>query len=124
MIEINRFFRSISTSDCQRTNVNRALRNPTMRRISQDLDVAWKDRLASIIRDGVADDEFTCADPEGAAWRLAGLLDGLGVQFTVHEGVLSRADLLAYVRQAASRELDIPVSAFARAHRRTAEAQV
>jgi len=95
-----------------------ALRNPTMRRISQQLDLAWKDRLATIIRSGVVAGEFTCADPDGAAWRLAALLDGLGVQFTVHEGVLSRSQLLSYVRAAAALELGIPESAFRKASRR------
>ena len=95
-----------------------ALRNPTMRRISQHLDVAWKDRLVSIIVAGVEDGEFTCPDPQAAAWRLAALLDGLGVQFTVHEGVLSRSQLLCYVRAAAALELGIAESAFKRPHRR------
>jgi AcrR family transcriptional regulator len=94
-----------------------ALRNPTMRRISQDLDLAWKERLVRIIDAGVASGEFTCPDPQGSAWRLSGLLDGLGVQFTVHEGVLSRSQLLAYVRQAAALELGIPVTAFKRPRR-------
>jgi AcrR family transcriptional regulator len=96
-----------------------ALRNPTMRRISQDLDLAWKERLVRIIDAGVASGEFTCPDPQASAWRLSGLLDGLGVQFTVHEGVLSRRRLLAYVRQAAALELGIPVTAFQRPRRRT-----
>ena len=95
-----------------------ALRNPTMRRISQHLDVAWKDRLVSIIELGVDDGEFTCPDPQATAWRLAALLDGLGVQFTVHEGVLSRLQLLGYVRAAAAQELGIAESAFKRPHRR------
>ena len=55
-----------------------ALRNPTMRGISQDLDVAWMDRLAEIITAGVQAGEFTCRDPQSTAWRLASLLDGLG----------------------------------------------
>lgn len=95
-----------------------AIRNPTMRRISQDLDLAWKDRLRDIILTGVAAGEFTCPDAEGAAWRLSSLLDGLGVQFTVHEGVLSRAQLLRYMRAAAALELGLDDGAFKRLHRR------
>jgi AcrR family transcriptional regulator len=91
-----------------------ALRNPNMRRISQDLDVAWKDRLTTIIVTGVEDGEFVCPDPEGSAWRLSSLLDGLGVQFTVHDGVISRNQLLAYMRAAAALELGIPASSFKR----------
>jgi AcrR family transcriptional regulator len=95
-----------------------AVRNPTMRRISQDLDLAWKDRLRDIILDGVAGGEFACPDPEGTAWRLSALLDGLGVQFTVHEGVLSRGQLLRYMRAAAALELGLGDGAFKRLHRR------
>jgi AcrR family transcriptional regulator len=95
-----------------------ALRNPTMRRISQRLDLAWKDRLVAIIELGVDDGEFTCPDPQATAWRLSALLDGLGVQFTVHEGVLSRVQLLGYMRAAAAQELGIAESAFKRPHRR------
>jgi AcrR family transcriptional regulator len=101
-----------------------ALRNPTMRRISQDLDVAWKDRLAAIIASGVADGEFVCPDPQGSAWRLSSLLDGLGVQFTVHDGVISRNQLLAYMRAAAALELGIPVASFKRNSRLKALAGV
>ena len=85
-----------------------ALRNPTMRRISQDLDIAWKDRLAQIIGAGVGRVSSRVRIPQAAAWRLAGLLDGLGVQFTVHEGVLTRSQLLGYVRAAAALELGDP----------------
>jgi AcrR family transcriptional regulator len=95
-----------------------AVRNPTMRRISQDLDLAWNDRLRDIIQAGVAAGEFSCPDPDGAAWRLSALLDGLGVQFTVHEGVLSRAQLVRYMRAAAALELGLEDGAFKRLRRR------
>ena len=86
-----------------------ALRNPTMRRISQDLDVAWKDRLVVDHRDRRRRRASSPAPiPQAAAWRLSALLDGLGVQFTVHEGVLSRGQLLGYVRAAAALELGSP----------------
>jgi hypothetical protein len=62
----------------------------------------------------VADGEFRCDDPNATAWRLAALLDGLGVQVTVHEGLISRDELLGWVRTAACRELDLAPDAFAR----------
>ena len=94
-----------------------AIRNPAMRRISHDLDLAWKDRLRAIILAGVANGEFTCPDAEGAAWRLSSLLDGLGVQFTVHDAV-TRTQLLRHMRTAAALELGIDESAFKRPRRR------
>jgi AcrR family transcriptional regulator len=104
-----------------------ALRSPTLKQISQDLDVAWKDHLEAIIREGVASGEFHCDDPRVSAWRLAALLDGLAVQVTVHEGVLSRAELRSWVLAAAVSELGLEPSAFDsvdRAHRRRKRAHV
>ena len=95
-----------------------AIRSKALRRISQDLDLAWNDRLRDIIQAGVAAGEFSCPDPDGAAWRLSALLDGLGVQFTVHEGVLSRTQLLRYMRAAAALELGLEDGAFKRLRRR------
>jgi AcrR family transcriptional regulator len=94
-----------------------AIRNPKMRRISEDLDLAWKDRLRAIILEGVANGEFVCPDAEGTAWRLSSLLDGLGVQFTVHNGV-TRTQLLRHMRAAAALELGLDDSAFKRHRRR------
>jgi AcrR family transcriptional regulator len=89
-----------------------ALRNPTLKQISQDLDVAWKDHLEALIREGVSRGEFRCADPRASAWRLAAVLDGLAVQVTVHEGVLSRAELRRWVLTAATAELDLAAGSF------------
>ena len=70
-----------------------AMRSRELRDISQELDLAWKHTIETIIVEGVASGEFHCDDPNGAAWRLTALLDGLGVQLTVHEGVVeSRGD--------------------------------
>ena len=91
-----------------------ALRSPTLKRISQDLDLQWQQRLEDVLRDGVDTGLFACPDPEGTAWRLAALLDGLGVQASVHEGLVSSADLLAWVRTAACIELRLPPDAFAK----------
>jgi AcrR family transcriptional regulator len=90
-----------------------ALRNPALKRISQRLDDAWQTVLEDVIVEGVKDGTFTCADPHATAWRLAAMLDGLGLQVTVHEDVVSRDELLAWVRQAACVELGLPAGAFA-----------
>ncbi len=89
-----------------------ALRNDQLKRISQELDDEWKQALQIIITEGVANGEFACADPHGAAWRLAAILDGLAVQVTVHEGTISRSQLSSWVRTAASLELGLPQGAF------------
>ena len=68
--------------------------------------------LARVLRNGVATGEFTCADPDASAWRLAALLDGRGIQLTVHDGVITREQLVAHVRFAATCELGLPSDAF------------
>jgi AcrR family transcriptional regulator len=89
-----------------------AIRSPTLKKISQDLDLRWQERLEDVIIEGVKEGEFTCGDPHASAWRLAALIDGLGVQVAVHEDVLSKAELLAWVRTAACTELGLAEGAF------------
>jgi AcrR family transcriptional regulator len=94
-----------------------AMRSPALRSISQDLDLHWKEQLEAIIRDGVQAGEFACPDPHATAWRLTALLDGLGLQVTVHAGLLNRDELLAWVRSAAGYELGVPPESFSRVAR-------
>ncbi len=70
--------------------------------------------MATVIAEGVAAGEFTCPDPEATAWRLTALLDGLGVQVTVHK-VATNDRLLHWVRAAAAAELGLPPDALATA---------
>ncbi len=97
-----------------------ALRSPTLQKISQELDLQWQQVMADVVREGVAADEFLCPDPEATSWRLTALLDGLGLQVTVHEGLLTRDQLLSYVRRAAAMELGVPEGSFERAAKRVA----
>jgi AcrR family transcriptional regulator len=84
-----------------------ALRSPEMAEVSRRLDVRWKDTVADVIRQGVEQGELACSDPSGAAWRITALLDGLAVQSTVHDGVLSRRQVSTWVRTTAAAELGI-----------------
>ncbi len=77
------------------------------RRLPRALDLRWKDALRGILTAGAADGIFHCPDPEGAAWRLMSLIDGLTVQVTVHKRMLTRARLFELVRTAAARELGL-----------------
>jgi hypothetical protein len=90
-----------------------AMRVKELAEISQSLDIEWKDVLEGIITDGVAAGDCLCADPRAAAWRLAALMDGLAVQATVHDGVITRRELTDWVRSAAIAELGLPADAFA-----------
>ncbi len=90
-----------------------ALREPALRRVSRRLDVHWKNAVAAVIVDGVANGELTCPDPHAAAWRITAMLDGLAVQVTVHKGVVSRRELNVWVAQLTERELGLPDGALA-----------
>jgi AcrR family transcriptional regulator len=91
---------------------SQALRDPELAEISRQLDLRWKQTMAAVIAEGVAAGEFTCPDPEATAWRLTALLDGLGVQVTVHKAA-ANGRLLDWVRAAAAAELGLPPDALA-----------
>jgi AcrR family transcriptional regulator len=84
-----------------------SMRVPELEKVSRRLDLRWKEVLTEVIAAGVKEAEFTCADPAGAAWRIIALIDGLAVQLTVHERVISRKQLSDWVRLAAARELAV-----------------
>jgi len=82
-----------------------ALRSPRLREISEELDTAWARVLENVIRDGIDAGALKCDDPEASAWRLACLMDGLGVQLTLHTATMTHAAMLDHVRSAAAQEL-------------------
>ncbi len=89
-----------------------ALRSDTMKEISQELDEAWVALLERIIRDGVAEGGFVCAAPKASAWRIAALMDGLGLQVVLHRSTMSRAQMLEHARVIAAFELGLERGAF------------
>jgi len=84
-----------------------SMRVPELEKVSRRLDLRWKEALTEVITTGVKDGDFACDDPAGAAWRIIALIDGLAVQLTVHDRVISRKQLSDWVRLAAARELAI-----------------
>ena len=91
-----------------------SMRSREMAEVSQALDVRWKDTVAEVIRQGVERGEMTCADPNGAAWRITAMLDGLAVQSTVHDGVMPRRQVTTWVRRLAAAELGIDAATIRR----------
>ena len=87
-----------------------ALRNPLMKRISQQLDEQSNALLEEIITAGVRDGSFRCDDPPAASARITALIDGLAIQYAAHDGLLDRAGLLASVVLVAGREVDSDLS--------------
>ena len=94
-----------------------ALRNPMMKKISQQLDEQSTELLARIIRNGVESGEFTCPDPTASAMRLTALVDGLAVQFAAHDGMMNRDQLIKHVHFAAGAEIGVAVADFSGAER-------
>ncbi|WP_399933279.1 TetR/AcrR family transcriptional regulator [Streptomyces kanamyceticus] len=84
-----------------------ALREPTLRAVTRDLDQQWKAALAAVIAEGSAAGEFHCPDPEGAALRLTALLDGLAVQMTAYDAALPRAKARRWTDEALAQELGL-----------------
>lgn len=82
-----------------------ALREPTLREVSEHLDRQWQAALTRVICEGVAAGEFDCPDPGPAAERLTALLDGLAVRMTVHPNLLAREAMESWIEQALVREL-------------------
>jgi len=89
-----------------------ALRSETLKEISQELDEAWVALLEHILRDGVVEQQFSCANPRASAWRIAALMDGLGLQVVLHRSTMSRAQMLEHARVIAAFELGLDRRSF------------
>jgi AcrR family transcriptional regulator len=63
----------------------RALRDTQARALRRVLDSRWRATLRGVIEQGTAEGAWTCADPTGAAIRLASLMDGLAVQVALDD---------------------------------------
>lgn len=90
-----------------------ALREPALREVTRGLDKEWKAALVEVIAEGVAADEFVCADPVGTALRLTALMDGLAVQLTSYPGSVPRSRAQEWVDEALARELGLDREALA-----------
>lgn len=84
-----------------------SMRTPELEKVSRRLDLRWRQDLATVISDGVADGSFECADPAGAAWRINAVMDGLAVQLAVHGRVITRRQIAEWISLVAARELGL-----------------
>ena len=84
-----------------------ALRNPMMRKISQELDEQSAELLERVITKGVERAEFVCSNPAAAAMRITAMVDGLAVQFAAHDGMMNRDQLIEHVRTIAAWEVGL-----------------
>lgn len=85
-----------------------AARRPDIRRTSQRLNVRWQELLRMLIAQGCDAGVMTADDPDGAAWRLLSLLDGLALQAVAHPDAVTADQSQRWSRRAAERELGLP----------------
>jgi AcrR family transcriptional regulator len=85
----------------------RALRDPAMRDARQRLDDRWRAQIAEIVRDGQRDGEFGGPEPDRVALELAALIDGLAVQMTLEDRVVSPELMRSTCVEVAERLLDV-----------------
>jgi AcrR family transcriptional regulator len=85
-----------------------AARRPALQATSRRLNIAWQQLLAGTIRDAVAQGLATCADADGAAWRILSLLDGLALQAVAHRIPIARSVVIRWSRAHAEAELALP----------------
>ena len=76
-------------------------RHPAVREIAARINQRWQHLIEDILREGVAQGEFTCADPRASAWRLLALLDGLTIQVVAQTDGPGRADVERWSHHAA-----------------------
>jgi AcrR family transcriptional regulator len=91
-----------------------ATRNARLRAVSERQHQRWTRFLARIVREGMAAGEFAPVDPDATAAQVAALIDGMAVQATLGNPVLS-ADRMRVLCLDALRRLLPPPEASHRA---------
>lgn len=91
-----------------------AARQPALGATSRRLNVAWQRLLAQIVERGVAAGEFRCDDPDGAAWRIVSMIDGLAIQNVAHGPMLPEHAIIDWTLTTTEHELDLPHGALPR----------
>jgi hypothetical protein len=79
--------------------------------VSRRLNREWQSLVRAVIEYGVETGEFSTDEPDAAAWRLLSVLDGLALQVVAHDALITRDDVVAWTRAAATRELSAPIPA-------------
>lgn len=91
-----------------------ASRRPALGATSRRLNVAWQRLMADIIERGVSSGAFHCDDPDGAAWRIVSMIDGLALQNVAHGPMLPENAILEWTFTTTEHELDLPHGTLAR----------
>ncbi len=84
-----------------------AARRPALRTTSLRLNEAWQQELAKVIADGAVEGSPASQDPDGAAWRVISMLDGLALQVVAHRANVSRSTALGWAITMTEHELGL-----------------
>jgi AcrR family transcriptional regulator len=82
-----------------------ALRHPEVKRDREQLDQRWREKVAEIVRAGVDSGEFAPVDVEEFSLMVTALLDGLVVQVTLGDPIVSSERAISITMRTAAREL-------------------
>jgi AcrR family transcriptional regulator len=85
----------------------RALRDREIRDERQRLDDRWREQIAAIVRTGQERGEFGGPDPDRIALELGALIDGLAVQVTLDDEVVSPELMRSVCVEVAERLLEV-----------------
>ncbi|MFJ6658413.1 TetR/AcrR family transcriptional regulator [Streptomyces sp. NPDC091377] len=89
------------------------MRDTGLQDVMRAMDEQWKSSLTTLIQEGVDNDEFHCADPRTATWRITVFLDGLAVPLVARRGVLQKSEAAQWVREHVAAQLGIEAEALA-----------
>jgi AcrR family transcriptional regulator len=84
-----------------------AFRHPEVKADRIELDDRWRAMIVGVVRDGVADGDAACADPQRFAVTFASLLDGLSIQVALTDPVVTAELAYEIAMSFAVRELDL-----------------
>jgi AcrR family transcriptional regulator len=103
-----------------------AARHPEVSKHREELDQRWRDKVAEIVKYGVASGEFAAVDVDDFTLVLTALLDGLAVQVALGDPTVSSELATRVSMQLVARELgfawDPPTAPASRGHANGARA--
>lgn len=86
-----------------------AFRHPEVKKDRVELDQRWRDMVAAVVREGIANGETAELDPADFAVAFTALLDGLSIQVALEDPVVSPEVAFSIAMTFASRALDFPL---------------
>ncbi len=84
-----------------------AVRTEALRDVLERFLDGWRAALSEVLRDGVEEGCWACADPSDTAARLVAVIDGIGLHTTLHPGEVPTDRATSWARRLAELELGV-----------------